>query len=68
MVHIQLTNAQWLFPVEMGKRLQYVSKRIDIDKAFGDPSVQLMEEAELELRRDDVAEVEECLKTLRVCE
>lgn len=41
MVHIQLTNAQWLFPVEMGKRLQYASKRIDIDKAFGDPSVQL---------------------------
>lgn len=47
MVHIQLTNAQWLFPAEIGKKLQYASKRGNLDQAFGDPSVRLSIESDL---------------------
>ena len=47
MVHIQMTNAQWLFPVDIGRRLQRAGSRVDIDKAFADPSVRLSVESDL---------------------
>lgn len=61
MVHIQMTNAQWLFPVDIGKRLQYASKRTDIDKAFLNTSVQLSVES-------DLAGIDHCDEQIRKLE